>query len=270
MSELNDLSFAGWNVVTIGTGIGVTGPEDIASTSAVEFARRGARVAVVQADDAIAKETVAAIEDLGGSASAFVHNPRDPGGIGEIADRIATEWGHVDVLVTHHFAADFTSFEDLTIEQFDETIRINLTGVFAASKAFLALMRASKHAAMVHAGSIDGTLGNPNVPSYSASKGGVHSLVHVLAAELAASGIRVNGVARAGSSAMPLKPDVVAELGRATPMRAVGEPSEYADAVLFLASPLSSYITGVMLPVDGGRTAATPGCSPRYRGYGEK
>ncbi|KAA9158079.1 SDR family oxidoreductase [Amycolatopsis acidicola] len=257
--------FTGYRVVLIGTGIGITGPEDIANSAAPAFVRCGAEVAVVQATEEAARQAADAVTEAGGKPLVFVQDPRDPHSIARIAEEL--EWDTVDTLVTHHFANDFRRFQDVTIEQFEETVRVNLTGVFAASQAFLPRLRKSAHASMVHAGSIDGTLGNPNVVGYSASKGGVHSLVHVLAAELAADKIRVNGISRAGSSAMPLKADVVAELGRATPLRPVAEPDEYAAAVLYLASEAASYVTGVLLPVDGGRTAATPGCSPGYTGY---
>ncbi|MEV4548327.1 SDR family NAD(P)-dependent oxidoreductase [Nonomuraea wenchangensis] len=259
--------FTGYKVVLIGTGIGVNGPEDVASSSAAAFTRCGAEVLVAQATKEAAEATAEAIREAGGEPRVVVHDPRDPYGPQRLAADLPEGWDTVDTLVTHHFANDFGRFPDLSIEQFEETVRINLTGVYAASQAFLPHLKRSSRASMVHAGSIDGTYGNPNVVSYSASKGAVHSLVHVLAAELASSGIRVNGISRAGSSAMPLKADIVAELGRATPLRPVAEPDEYAAAVLYLASRAASYVTGVLLPVDGGRTAATPGCSPGYTGY---
>ena len=259
--------FGGYKVVLIGTGIGITGPEDLASSSAVAFARCGAQVAIVQATEEAAETTAAAVRDAGGEPLVMVNDPRDPHAIARIARDLPASWDTIDTLVTHHFANDFGRFPDVSVEKFEETVRVNLTGVYAASQAFLPHLRGSSRASMVHAGSIDGTFGNPNVVGYSASKGGVHSLIHVLAAELAAEGIRVNGISRAGSSAMPLNEAIVAELGRATPVRPVAEPDEYASAVLYLASPAASYISGVLLPVDGGRTAATPGCSPGYTGY---
>ncbi|ROO86157.1 NAD(P)-dependent dehydrogenase (short-subunit alcohol dehydrogenase family) [Actinocorallia herbida] len=257
--------FTGTKVVLLGTGIGINGPEDLVTASAVAFAQCGAEVAIAQATKESAEAAEAAVRAAGGDPIVFTHDPRDPHDV----ERIAAElpWESVNTLVTHHFANDFGRFPDVSIEQFDETVRINLTGVYAASRAFLPHLRRAENASMVHAGSIDGTFGNPNVVSYSASKGGVHVLVHMLAAQLAGEGIRVNGVSRAGSSAMPLNPSVVAELGRATPLRPVAEPEEYASAVLYLASPAASYVSGVLLPVDGGRTAPTPGCSPGYTGY---
>lgn len=259
--------FEGRRVVVVGSGFAIDGPEDIGRASAVAFAHEGAEVVVVQAKKESADECVGDISAAGGTAHGFVSDPRDPAQIAGVAEQVAELWESADVLVTHHFATNFNNVEDTTIEQFEEVLRVNLTGAFAATKAFLPLLRRADRASIVHVGSIDGTLGNPNIPSYSASKGGVHALIHVLAGELSREGIRVNGIARAGSTAMPLRENVWAELDRATPLRASADPAEYAAAVLFLASDEASYITGAILPVDGGRTALTPGCSPGYQGY---
>jgi NAD(P)-dependent dehydrogenase (short-subunit alcohol dehydrogenase family) len=259
--------FSGKHVVVVGSGFGIDGYDDIGRASARAFAAEGAEVAIVQVSKEAADECVGEIEADGGRARGFVSDPRDPSRIAAVADEIAADWSDVDVLVTHHFATNMGNVEQTTLEQFEEVLRVNLTGVFATTKAFLPMLRRAERAAVVHAGSIDGTLGNPNIPSYSASKGGVHALVHVLAGELSADGIRVNGIARAGSSALPLPDHVFAELDRATPLKAAADPTEYAGAILFLASQDASYVNGAILPVDGGRTALTPGCSPGYQGY---
>lgn len=259
--------FAGRRVVVIGSGFGIEGYDDIGRASAAAFAAEGAEVAVVQVTKEYADEAVREITDAGGHAHGFVNDPRDPQRIVVVAEEIATIWPSVDVLVTHHFATTIANVEQTTLEQFEEALRVNLTGTFMATKAFLPMLRSSDQASIVHAGSIDGTLGNPNIPAYSASKGGVHALVHCLAGDLSSDGIRVNGIARAGSTALPLPQKVFDELDRATPLHAAADPTEYAAAVLFLASREASYVNGVILPVDGGRTALTPGCTPGYVGY---
>ncbi|WP_411720264.1 SDR family NAD(P)-dependent oxidoreductase [Mycetocola sp.] len=260
--------FEGRRVVVVGSGFGIDGVEDIGRASAVAFAAEGAEVAIIQVSQESADECVNQITDAGGIVRSFVNDPRDLTQIQRIADEIAADWTSIDVLVTHHFATVYGGIDNTTVEAFEETVRVNLSGAFVATKAFLPALRASSfHAAIVHAGSIDGTLGNPNIPAYSASKGGVHALIHCLAGELAAEGIRVNGIARAGSSAMPLPEEALRELDHATPLRPVGDPDEYAAAILFLASDAASYVTGAILPVDGGRTAVTPAVSPRYAGY---
>lgn len=263
--------FEGKHVVVVGSGFGLTGLDDIGRASAVAFAREGAEVALVQVTKEMADGGVDEIEKVGGVGRAYKSDPRDPSEIIDVAEEIAAAWTTVDVLVTHHFATTIASVEDTSLEQFEEAVRVNLTGVFVTTKAFLPALRAAgSGAAIVHAGSIDGTLANPNIPAYSSSKGGVHALIHSLAGELGGSGIRVNGIGRAGSSALPLAPHTFHELNYATPMGRVGDPSEYADAIVFLASSQASYINGVILPVDGGRSAVTPGTAPGYAGYGAR
>jgi NAD(P)-dependent dehydrogenase (short-subunit alcohol dehydrogenase family) len=259
--------FEGKKVVVVASGFGVDGPEDIGRAAAIQFAAEGAEVAIAEAKREYAEDCAEQIRAMGGTCHVFENDPRDPEQVAELGRRVGALWDHVDVLLTHHFGATFGDVEATSVADFEEVVRVNLTGVFAATKAFLPLLRAAGSASIVHAGSIDGTFGNPNVMTYSASKGGVHALVHVLAGQLAHEGIRVNAIGRAGSTEMPLADNVFAELDRATPLRGAADPREYAKAMLFLASDDASYITGAVLPVDGGRTAVTPGCSPGYTGY---
>jgi NAD(P)-dependent dehydrogenase (short-subunit alcohol dehydrogenase family) len=114
----------------------------------------------------------------------------------------------------------------------------------------------------VHLGSIDGSLGNPSYAAYSVTKGSMIALTHVMAHDFAPFGIRVNLIARAaveGTAALDWNEPPGSDLLAATPLGRPARPSEIADAVAFLASPASTYITGTVLTVDGGRTAITPG-----------
>jgi NAD(P)-dependent dehydrogenase (short-subunit alcohol dehydrogenase family) len=164
------------------------------------------------------------------------------------------------VLVNCHFAVDWTTVEDSDYALWERSIRINLLGPLVCTKVFLPLLRAAGSASVVHLGSIDGTLGNPRVPAYSAAKGGLVPLTHVMAHEFAGYGIRVNCVARAAVVGHPAVPAPEALL-RATPLARAAEPAEVAAAVAFLASDDSAYITGTVLTVDGGRSGITPGTS---------
>lgn len=259
--------FEGKHVVVLGSGFALAGPEDIGRASAVAFASEGAEVAIAEYTRSIADECVNEIRTAGGVASAHVADWRDPRSYERLATTIGSDWPLIDVLVTHHFASCVKSVQDTSLEEWEETIRVNLTGVFMAVKAFLPMLKRSKSGSIVNVGSIDGEFGNPNIPAYSASKAGVHVLTHVLAAELAKDNIRVNCVSRAASTALPLTGNVLQQVAGATPLARAGTPNEYAGAVLFLASDQASYITGAILPVDGGRTAVTPGCSPGYKSY---
>jgi NAD(P)-dependent dehydrogenase (short-subunit alcohol dehydrogenase family) len=170
----------------------------------------------------------------------------------------------VDVLVNCHMALDWRSIEDSDVASWMEACRTNLVGPVACSKAFLPLLRQSGRGAIIHIGSIDGFLGNPRVPSYSASKGGLVALTHVMAYEFAPYGIRVNCVARAAVEGHPAAPpsDQLARILQATPLARAAKVEEIAAAIAFLASDDASYITGTVLRVDGGRSGLTPGTVP--------
>jgi NAD(P)-dependent dehydrogenase (short-subunit alcohol dehydrogenase family) len=172
--------------------------------------------------------------------------------------------GGVDVLVNCHMALDWRSIEDSDAASWMDACWTNLVGPVACSKAFLPLLRQSGRGAIVHIGSIDGLLGNPRVPSYSASKGSLVPLTHVMAHEFAPYGIRVNCVARAAVEGHPVAPptDQLVRVLQATPLGRAAKADEIAAAVAFLASDDASYITGTVLRVDGGRSGLTPGTVP--------
>lgn len=249
----------GHHVVVVGSA-GDGEHDDIGAAVATAFGAAGARVAVVQQTRDAAERCVASMHAGGADALALGSDPREPEQIFAAAAEVSAAWPTVDVLVTTYLGtAHRGTAETLSVEHFDETIRVNLTSVFAATKAFLPLLRGGSQPSVVHVGSIDGVLGNPTMLAYTAAKGGVTTLVHVLAADLAPLGIRVNAIGRGASTATPVPEPLGSDLRRATPLGRFAEPEEYAAAILFLASPAASFITGALLPVDGGRISLTPG-----------
>jgi NAD(P)-dependent dehydrogenase (short-subunit alcohol dehydrogenase family) len=188
-----------------------------------------------------------------------------------VAETCEAQWGKLDVLVYCAAAMDFWEDGQDTVADWEAVVRVNLLGPVAYTKALLPLLRRSDAGAIVYLGSIDGLLGNPRFPAYSASKGGLVPLTHVMAHDCAP--IRVNCVAAAAISQVgpgDLQPPWLGELFSAsssvleqTPLGRYARPEDVASVVLFLASDDAAYVTGAVLPVDGGRTAFTPGTGRR-------
>jgi NAD(P)-dependent dehydrogenase (short-subunit alcohol dehydrogenase family) len=221
-------------VVVVGAG------EPVGSACVDLFRRQGATVVEV---------------DVVGDRSAFR----------TVADGIEQDHGRVDILVyaTSAMEQSGQGLLGLSLDVWHEIIDVNLTGLLICVRELADLLRRAPHASVVIQASVDGHLGNPHVPAYSVTKGAQVIMTHMLAAELADDGIRVNCVALAG---IPMHVGALSEEFRAktvreTPLGRLGQPSEVAQAIAFLASSESSYVTGASLTVDGGRLAVTPGTS---------
>lgn len=238
------MRFAGKSVVVIGGNSGI-------GRAAVEaFVAEGARVTVAGRDWATLDETAAAT-----GAAAVQADIADLAAL----DALYAGIDGIDVLVVNAGIGKFVPFADLTPGDWDEIQQVNLRGcVFAAQKA---LPKLADGGAIVFTGSIGSVLAIPGNAAYAASKAGLRAAARVLAAELLPRRIRVNMVSpgpiktpiihRGGMSAEQIE-GLRAAMVANIPMHRMGEPSEVARAILFLASGEASFITGVDLFVDGG------------------
>jgi len=169
--------------------------------------------------------------------------------------------GRIDVLVNNAGIFKAADFLDVTEEDFDAVLRVNLKGAFLMGQAVAREMSRQGSGSIVNMSSVNGVMAIPNIASYNVSKGGINQLTRVMALALADHGIRVNAVAP-GTIATELAAQAVLTseaartkiLGR-TPMKRLGQPEEIADVVAWLASDAASYITGEIVTVDGGRMA---------------
>jgi NAD(P)-dependent dehydrogenase (short-subunit alcohol dehydrogenase family) len=233
------------------------GDSGIGRSVAVLFAREGADVAITYLDEHDdAEETKRAVEKEGRRCILLSGDVADPEFCKYAVGRAVDELGGLDILVNNAaFQEHVNSFEELTDEHFDCTIKTNLYGYFYMAKAAIPHMQ--NGSAIVMTGSVTGLLGNKDLLDYSMTKGGIHAFTRSLATHLIDRGIRVNAVAP-GPVWTPLNPadkpaSKVAQFGSETPMKRPAQPEEIAPAFVFLAAPsCSSYITGEVLPIIGG------------------
>ena len=242
-------------VTGAGAGIGLA--------AARRLAADGCRVAVNDIDPDAAARAVAA---LGPDNLAVPGDVADEAEAGRIVARTVAGLGRLDVLVNNAGIADgAVPALDQTLERFRRTLSVHADGCFllsrAAARAMIASAPTSQGGAIVNLSSIAGRAGIPNRIGYAAAKGAVAMMTQVLACEWARHGIRVNAVAPAY-----VRTDLVDKLIRdgnldtagiaaRTPMRRLARPEEIAAAIAFLAGPDASYITGAVIPVDGGYLA---------------
>ncbi|MDZ4124686.1 MAG: SDR family oxidoreductase, partial [Hydrogenophaga sp.] len=168
-------------------------------------------------------------------------------------------FGRIDVLVNNAGIFKAADFLEVSEDDFDEVLRVNLKGSFLMGQAVARVMATQRDGAIVNMSSVNGVLAIPSIASYNVSKGGINQLTRVMALALAEHGIRVNAVAP-GTIATELAARAVLTSDEArnkilsrTPMRRLGEPDEIADVVAWLASDAASYVTGEIVTVDGGR-----------------
>lgn len=236
----------------------ITGADSgIGRAVAVLFAREGCNIAICHLDeDKDAADTKAAVEAEGRKGIVLKGDAADPAFAKAAVEATLDAFGRLDVVVPNAaFQEHAEALEDLTLEQFDRTLKTNLYGYFHLVKAAVPHMKAG--GSIVMTGSVTGLSGNDNLLDYSMTKGGIHAFARSLGTNLAPRGIRVNVVAP-GPVWTPLNPadqeaDKVAQFGSKTVMKRPAQPEEIAPAFVFLASPqCSSYITGEILPIIGG------------------
>jgi len=233
------------------------GSSGIGAAAAAAFVREGARV-VVTGRDADRTEAVACKL---GAVEFGLGNICDPGYCRELVGRIARREGRLDVLVNNAGTIVREDAADTTDEQWRDTMAVNVDAVFFMSREALKVMREQGAGAVVNLSSTCGLVGSRGLTAYCASKGAVSLMTQAMALDCAADGVRVNAVCPGATdtpmlfSAHKVRPSRV-EMDqvqcRTVPMQRMARPEEVVAAILFLASDDSSYITGTLLPVDGG------------------
>jgi NAD(P)-dependent dehydrogenase (short-subunit alcohol dehydrogenase family) len=230
------------------------GAQGIGEACIRRFAREDARVVIADIDDA---RGAALASELGGLyAHCDVGNKAQVDAL--VAQTMAAH-GRIDVLVNNAGIFKAADFLEVTEADFDAVLRVNLKGSFLVGQAVAREMAKAGKGSIVNMSSVNAVLTIPTIASYNVSKGGINQLTRVMALALADKGVRVNAVApgtiatELAAKAVLTSEEAKARIMSRTPMKRLGEPSEIADTVAYLASDAASYITGEIVVVDGGR-----------------
>ena len=235
------------------TAVITGGAQGIGLAIARIFADHGARVVIGDLDEAKAKEAAASLSADAIGAGCNVTSSSD---IERLLSTATTAFGSFDIIVNNAGITRDATMRKMTEEQFDQVISVHLKGSWNGTRLAANIMREAKSGAIVNISSISGKVGLIGQTNYSAAKAGIVGLTKAAAKEVAHLGVRVNAIQpglirSAMTEAMPQRiwDQKLAEI----PMVRAGEPTEVASVALFLASDLSSYMTGTVLEVTGGR-----------------
>lgn len=249
-----------FNKVAVITGAG----SGIGRATALLFAKKGAKVLVVDLDSKEGSKTVDSIEGHGGEARLVVADVSKASNVQRMVKTILELWGRLDILVNN--AGIFTegSVVETTEEDWNRVLGVNLDGVFLCMKYCIPEMIKGGGGVIVNVGSEAGLVGIRNQVAYNVSKSGVIALTKSTALDFAENNIRVNCLCP-GRVLTPLVEKVISDsedpegtrrvLSDDRPLKRMGKPEEIAAGILFLASDEAPYATGTILSIDGGYTA---------------
>ena len=254
---MNKISYGLGEKVCLITG----GAQGIGEACARLFLEQGAKVVIVDIHNERGQSLASQLQQQGHEILFIASDIGNKIEVDAVIKQVIAQHGRLDVLVSNAGIFKAAPFLEVSESDFDEVLRVNLKGAFLMGQAAARVMKDQGGGAIVHMSSVNGVLAIPEIASYNVSKGGLNQLTRAMALALADDGIRVNAVAP-GTIATELASKAVLTseearnkiLGR-TPMKRLGDPSEVAHVVAFLASDAASYITGEVITVDGGRMA---------------
>jgi len=227
---------------------------------ALKLAEAGVKVAVVDISDKI-HEVMKAIGDLGSAGLALKCDVADYEQVRKTSETVLSKFGKVDILVNNAGIYPFKPFADMTEKDWDRVMDVNVKSIFNFAKAVLPQMIERNFGKIINLSSVAGEeLGYANLVHYSASKAAIFGFTRSLALEVAKHGITVNsicpGAIETPGAAGEISKEVYEQIKSGIPLGRWGKPEDIANAVLFLASELGSYITGQCIVIDGGLTIA--------------
>jgi len=231
------------------------GAQGIGEAIARKLASEGASIAIIDVNLEKAKATADDIKKLGVETEAYKADVSNTSEVQKVVDEIFEKFKRIDILVNNAGITRDTLMMRMTEQDWDLVININLKGAFNFTKAVTKIMAKQRSGSIINISSVVGLFGNAGQANYSASKAGLIGLTKSTAKEFAIRNVRANAIAPGFiKTAMTdkLSKEVIDKYLENIPLKTLGTPEDVANAVLFLASDLSSYITGEVIRVDGG------------------
>jgi len=239
--------------VAIITGAG----RGIGQATALKFAEEGSKVVICDVSPEWIEDTVERVTNMGGEAIGCTADVRKIADLRAMVDATVKRWGKVDILVNNAGIVMDAQLKNMTEDQFDKVIEINLKGVYNCTRAVVDTMLKQQSGVILNASSIVGLSGNFGQTNYAASKFGVIGMMKTWARELGRKGIRSNAVCPGfiSTSILTTIPErVLRALEEKVPLGRLGKPEDVANTFAWLASDEASYINGAVIEVSGGLT----------------
>lgn len=231
------------------------GAGGIGFAAAETFAREGAKVAIADYDTGVGEAKVSELQNKNFEVAFFQVDVSDRNSVDTMVQRVLDYFGDIDILVNNAGITRDAMLSEMSVDDFQKVLDVNLSGVFHCTQAVLPTLVAKGSGRIINTSSVSGVYGNIGQTNYAATKAGVVGMTKTWAKELGRKGITVNAVAPgfiATGMTAKVPEKVLEQMKKMVPLGSLGEPADIANAYLFLASNEAKYVNGTTLHVDGG------------------